>query len=48
MSLMKMPIAAPSPPTSGEKVTAKTAGMKTLGQNLTVPMAGANIPRKVK
>jgi hypothetical protein len=37
MSLMNMPTAAPSPPTQGPKIAAKTAGIITCGQNLTPP-----------
>jgi hypothetical protein len=43
MSLMKMPIAPPIPPTQGPKSTAKTAGIMTTGQNLTSPNPGVVI-----
>ena len=35
MSLMKMPIAPPIPPTHGPNKTAKTAGITTAGKNAT-------------
>jgi hypothetical protein len=43
---MKMPIAAPNPPTIGPKRTANAAGIATFGQNLTTPTTGVVIGRK--
>jgi hypothetical protein len=40
---MKMPMAAPIPPTLAPKSNAKVAGMMTTGQNLTPPTLGATI-----
>ena len=45
MSLKKIPMAAPTPPTKGPKRTEKTAGTTTAGQNLT---PNTTMPRYVK
>lgn len=48
MSLAKIPIAAPTPPTHGPNSVAKIPGMITTGQNLTTPIGGgAKIPKYV-
>ncbi|AJB41177.1 hypothetical protein TCARB_0099 [Thermofilum adornatum 1505] len=45
MSLIKIPMAAPTPPIIGEKAIENIAGTNTEGQKRTVLRIGVNRPR---